>query len=323
MIGHREKTAAAAHSRSAIARRNCKEGVRNPTRRERRRIGQATALWLGFALGHVFIFGCVVEPVVHDVSDEGLPRLDWSDWGLVLNRAVMEDRVDYRKILADPAPLERTLAMIARVGPKTTPDLFPDGDSRIAYYINCYNVTILRSIVALARNGDVPDKAPTDLDIRFRYRVDGELWSPADLREKVVALAGNDWRVWFALCDGRRGGPPLHPRPILGELLDGQLNFVTRMALYAPGVVQIDHGAEHRILLWRGLYSIKDRMIADYQARMGTTHATILNVLGEWSNRLRREYLNTAIGYSVAEHPFDQRINKLEEMPQPAGLKLF
>lgn len=292
-------------------------------RRDRGRVGRAAAAWVGCALGHVFLFGCVVEPVVHDVSDGGPPQLDWSDWGLVLNRAVVEDRVDYRKVLADPAPLERTLAMIARVGPKSTPELFPDTDSRIAYYINCYNVTIMRSIVALARDGKVPDKAPSDLEIRYRYRVDGELWSPAGLREKVVALAGDDWRVWFALCDGRRGGPPLHPRPILGELLDGQLNFVTRMALYAPGVVQIEHGAEHRILLWRGLYSIKDRMIADYQARMGTTHATILNVLGEWSNRLRREYLNTAIGYAVAEHPFDDRINNLDEMPKPAGLKLF
>lgn len=294
-----------------------------PQRPATSRNGLSRVAIFASALSIQLVTGCVVEPVLHETSVESAEQLDWSDWGLVLNRAVVEDRVNYKRILADPAPLERSLAMIARVGPESTPRLFTTNEDRLAYYINCYNMTIVRSVIGLAQGQTIPVKAPADLATRFLYRVDGTLWSPAQLREKAMELAGEDWRVWFALCDGQRSGPPLHPRPILGDLLDGQLTFVTRMALYAPNVVTIEIEAERRLLLWRRLYEIKDRMIADYERRMGTSHATIINALGEWSNRRRREYLNTAIGYIVAPQPVDNHINQLDAPAEPGGVSIF
>lgn len=293
------------------------------SRRAASRHARSCAAVISAALSIQLLTGCVVEPVVHESSGEFAQQLDWSDWGLVLNRSVVEDRVNYKKILADPEPLERSLAMIAKVGPVSTPKMFPTDADRLAYFINCYNMTIVRSVIGLAQGNTIPVKAPPDLATRFLYRVDGAIWSPAELREKAIELAGDDWRVWFALCDGRRSGPPLHPRPMLGDLLDGQLTFVTRMALYAPNVVTIEIEAERRLLLWRRLYEIKDRMIADYERRMGTSHATIINALGEWSNRRRREYLNTAIGYIVAPQPIDNDINQVDSPAKAGGVSLF
>lgn len=252
------------------------------------------------------------------------PQLTWSDWGLILSQSVVQDRVDYKKILADPTPLDRLFALLARVGPTCTPDLLPDRNSRLAYYINAYNAAVVRSVILMSRDGRVPRDAPLDLEYRYRFVIDGRSRTPAELRQMAMDLAGDDWRVALALCDGRRGSPPLHPRPMIGDLLDGQLDFVTRMALYAPHVIQVSHGAEKRLLVWRGLYRMKDRMIADYERRMGTTHATLLNVLGEWANRKRREELNTAVGYKVAEMPYDNLINQAELPPrESAGLLGF
>lgn len=263
--------------------------------------------------------GGLVEPKLQHREQDAPPQLNWSDWGLILSRCVVEDRVDYRKLLADPSPLDQLFAMLARVGPQTAPSQFPDTNNKLAYYINSYNAAIVHSVIQMAQNGRIPREAPGDLERRFRFVIDGRRRTPADLRRMALDLAGDDWRVAFALCDARRGSPPLHPRPMIGDLLDGQLDFVFRMALYAPHIVHIDHGATKRLLLWRGLYEMKDRMIADYERRMGTTHATILSVLSEWSNRKRREYLNTATGYRAEVMPADNLINQVDPPPKESA----
>jgi len=242
--------------------------------------------------------------------------MDWSDWGLTLSRGVVEERVDYARLIADRSSLDRFLARVARVGPESAPQFFPDHDSRLAYAINCYNATILRSVLALERDGKLPRNVPGGLDSRFRFQIDGRLQTPAALRKSALALAGEDWRVRFVLCDGRAGGPSLFRRVILGEMLGAQLDQAVRAALESPDVVRIDHGERKRLLLWRGLYEIHRRLVGDYEERMQTRDATILGVLLAWSDRPRRELLNSAIGYEVAMMSSCNEINALEPTPE-------
>lgn len=271
--------------------------------------------------------GCgprTIEPV-EQLSAGALPaETDWSDWGLTLSRIVHDDRVDYRRLLDDPAPLNRFLALAARMGPDSTPDQFVDRQARLAYFINCYNATTVRSVLALERNGEIPANAPFDVDTRFRFPIDGRLRTPADVRRMTEELAAGDWRVRLTLCDGTLEGPPLWRRVYLPEMLDAQLTYVARSVLTSPEVVRIDHGVHKRLLLWRGIYDIRDSLIQDYQRRYQTNEATMLNVLGEWSNRTRREELNSAIGYAVAPLPADDRINRSEPLPEGGGfLSIF
>jgi len=281
------------------------------------------AVLLAALCGHAALMGCIpqtITPHADVVGNKDIDRPDWSDWALVLNRCVVEDRVNYRKLVADPAAMERTMAMLAATGPETTPQHFPRHEDRLAYYINAYNASIVRSVMALERDGVIPRTAPWGWEQRFRLKIDGQLRTPRDLRQLALECAGDDFRARMAMCDGRRDGPPLHPRPLLGDMLDGQLNFVTRMALYSPNLVRTEIGGERRLLLWSGLYDARLDMIADYEQRMGTTHATILNVLGEWSNRKRREVLNSAVGYIVARMPDDDLINQVDPPPAESGL---
>lgn len=280
------------------------------------------AVWLGA----IVLAGCTPGVITPNVADRSTvpTKLDWTDWGVTLSRAVQGERVDYATLMKDSAPLDRFLAMAAQVGPAKTPDQFPDRDGRLAYYINCYNASIVRSILALGRHGRIPAVAPFDLETRYRFEIDGRWRTPRDLRRRVMDLAGDDWRIRFALCNGRVTGPPLAPRPFIGGLLDGQLDHVTRMALYSPGVIRIDHGGFKQLVLWSGLYELRERLIRDYETRMGTSNATILNALGQWSNRKRRITLNSAVGYDVVPMPNDATINQVEPPPvEGSGISWF
>ena len=272
------------------------------------------------------MYGCMPQTITPRIEIRGdtKPTLDWTSWALVLSRCVVEDRIDYQKLIGQPGAMERTMAMLAVVGPQSTPAQFLRREERVAYYINAYNAAIVRSVLALEENGRIPRFAPWNLESRFQFKVDGELRTAAELHKLALREGGDDFRVRFALCDGRRSGPPLHPRPIIANLLDGQLNFVTRMALYSPHMLRIEIGGARRLVLWEGLYEERDRMIAEYERRMGTSNATILNVLGEWSNRKRRLFLNTAVGYIVTRMPTDDLINQVDPPPVDEGrLSLF
>jgi hypothetical protein len=267
--------------------------------------------------------GCgarTIEPVSEPATSGAPSKLDWSDWGLTLSRIVHEDRVDYRRLREDPAPINRFLSLVARIGPNSTPDLFVDRQARMAYAINCYNATMVRSVLALDRSGKLPTHTPFDFESRYRFPIDGRLQTPADFRKTTEALAAGDWRARLTLCNATLEGPPLWRRVYLPEMLDAQLAYVARSALTSPEVVRIDHGLDKRLLLWRGIYAIKDVLIQDYQKRHQTSEATMLNVLGEWSNRTRREELNSAIGYVVAPIPSDDRINQFEPLPESDGI---
>ncbi len=279
---------------------------------------------MGFAVAA--LVGCGPQTIVPAVrsGSESPAKIDWSDWALTLSRCVRDERVDYRNLQSEGPSLDRFLLLVSRVGPETTPDQFPDRDARLAYFINCYNATIVRSVLALARKDLLPTRVPFDFEHRYRFGIDGQLRMPADLRKLVMDSAGDDWRVRLTLCDGTLEGPPLWRRVYLPEMLDAQLNFVVKSMLVSTEVVQIKHGYPERLLLWRGLSEIQDSLIRDYERQYSTTHATILNVLGHWSNRTRREELNSAIGYPVEPMPHDDRINHFEPPPDNGGfLSIF
>ncbi len=245
--------------------------------------------------------------------------MDWSDLSLTLSRITSGENVDYQRLLADHQALDRFLSLAAMVGPDSTPRLFPDTPHRLAYALNCYNATILRSVLELVDRHKLKRRVPPDIERRFRYRIDGRPRSPADLRRIAEALADGDWRVRLAMCDVTQTGPPLPRRVFLGAILDAQLNQVTRAAIASPRIVRIDHGEQKQLLVWQGLYDIKDRLIREHEVRFNTSDACLLNVLLTWSDRLHREILNTAIGYDVALMPRHDDLNALEPSAEENG----
>ncbi len=225
-------------------------------------------------------------------SDGPIPqRIEYSDWSLTLSRGVRGNEVDLYKLCFDPGPLNSFLRQAAAIGPKRTPALFPDDATRLAFLVNLHNASVLS---ALTRHSD-SKRFSGEATCVF----DGRTWTTAELRREIRSLSNDDWRVPFALFDGRRDGPPLWPKPILPESLDDQWDRIAHFAIQQPQIVSIDHELQ-RLRLWPGLYENRDRLIAQYEERYHTTHATVLSALLDLSDIDRRAELNTAVGYTVS-----------------------
>ena len=256
-----------------------------------------------------------ITPVVDSSQESGPAIIDWSDWGLTLNIAVVDDRVDYSKLAARSEPLDRFLAQVGRIGPNNAPDQFPRPEHAQAYYINCYNAAILRGNLELLRPKPLHLFVAGNPDSRFRFRIDGRMCLPADLRREALKLAGDDWRVRFSLCDGTLGGPPLNRHAFLPDMLDAQLNEAVRSALASPQIVAIQHGERKQLMLWRGIFDTREQFVKDYERRTGARSATILNVLLEWTpnDPARRSLLNSAVGYEVVAAPTNRASNAVAQ----------
>ncbi|MCG8403801.1 MAG: DUF547 domain-containing protein [Phycisphaerales bacterium] len=261
------------------------------------------------------LLGCVVllsgcGPRAVKITFSGEPgRL--ADYGLLLHRIVVDDRIDTAKLLGSRSLLDQYLAMAAHHGPESTPAQFPAKEHQQAYLINCHNAMMLHSMIGLAVDESIPERVPHNLGRRFEFMIDGVYRTASEVKTDVVSLAGADWRVRMALHTGRMDGPPLPRRVFLGDMLDAQLDHVTRQALRSEKVVRVDHGEIKRLLLWRGLFEIRRQLISDYERRFHTTGATMLNVIFEWCNRFQRETLNSAVGYPVDVMPVDHRVNSV------------
>lgn len=240
---------------------------------------------------------------------------DWSDYALCLRSAVRDDGVDYTPLLNDPAPLDRALSRLARRGPNLMPQLLATSADRTAYWINAYNAAVLRGVVELIREHRgragpqaMPDRQAQAVETSFAFVIDGQKLRPADLRRRALDSAGDDWRVRFALCNGRVVGPGLQRHPFLGDVLDTQLDDAVRGAMARPGVVRIDHG-EQQLVIWRGLAELRALLVNDFRRRTGAPDANLFNVLIEWAAPEHRRLLNRAVGYDEVLMPDDNRIN--------------
>jgi len=232
-------------------------------------------------------------------------RVDWSDWGAFLSAAATGDGINRDGVSQQRHRLHRFLSMLAEIGPSRTPRLFTSRESKLAYFINAYNATIQYVNDAMMFNSMPMPWRYARRESAYSFNIDGAARTPADLRREAIKLAGDDWRVIFALTDGRAIGPPLWKRPYLGDMLDGQLDDAVRRAIASPRVVAMSHTDVKRLGLWWGLYEIRDRLVADYEARSGAKGAVVLNALLHWAEPLRRAELQGAVGYPIVSRRDD------------------
>jgi hypothetical protein len=280
--------------------------------------GPRIVIVLGLAAG-----GCIPQTV--SIPESAQPTttpasLDYGPYALVLNRAVESGGVNYDAILADPSPLQRFLATLARVGPTSTPELFRQRSDRVAYWINAHNACVLYAIIGQARAGQVPQNPPRDPATGFRFLVDGRWQTPAELARAALRESEDDWRVAMALCGGRRSDPPIARVPFIGDVLEYQLTRHVVDNLDSPAVLRVDAGMQY-LYLHRIICDAQPRLVADYQRRTGARHATILNVLIDMADRDQYPLLNSAVGYPVRPLGTNRTINaSVGEPTQSPGL---
>ncbi len=148
--------------------------------------------------------------------------VDWSRWDAILHENVIDGRVDYGAIAADPG-FTATVADIANA------DLAGhDRESLLAFSINAYNVLAVKGIL----DGHSPASSFGKLRFFYRdkYTVAGE---PLSLHafEKEHIRTLDEPRIHFAIVCASASCPPLRSEAYLPQTLDQQLDHNARRFL--------------------------------------------------------------------------------------------
>lgn len=168
-----------------------------------------------------------------------LESFDDADLTEVLERFVdAQGQVDYPGLLAGRGPLDRFVALLGAVGPELRPELFPDANSRLAYYLNAYNALVLFNVLESWPLESVDD-SKLEFFILARFRVDGRWTNLYDLENRVVRPQFGEPRVHFALNCASRGCPRLPREPFSAERLEQQLARETDRFLHEERNVRV------------------------------------------------------------------------------------
>ncbi|MBI4349658.1 MAG: DUF547 domain-containing protein [Elusimicrobia bacterium] len=135
---------------------------------------------------------------------------------------------------AHPNNLDAVAAYIATFSPESEPGRFPTAATRLAYYLNAYNMLVLYAVV----DSDLRPVDQKRFYRRAKMMVGGRLRTLADLEEEIAEL--KDARAFFALCGGAKGHPKLARAPYEAGLLETQLDQAARDFLNDPKNVQVD-----------------------------------------------------------------------------------
>lgn len=158
----------------------------------------------------------------------------------ILKKQVVDGRVDYRALVADPKPLADYLEQAGKL-PEAEFKSWPE-KRQLAFLINLYNASTLQLIVdhypvksiKKIRQGF---KGPWDQTV---VTLHGKNVSLNTLEHKIIRPQYNEPRVHMALVCAAKGCPTLRSEAYTAEKLDEQLDDQSRRYLATPAGLVID-----------------------------------------------------------------------------------
>lgn len=199
-----------------------------------------------FALiGLIVIQGCAKNIELTSVMTGAQANLTPQEadrlWSVALEETVdARGRIDFSKTAQNPDRLRSYVAYIARTAPHNRPELFPDSNSRMAYYINSYNALAMYGAVDLKVEDGFESLIDRAKFFKYTRYAIGDKWiSLLDYENDVIRPLG-DPRVHFALNCMVVGCPRLPQTPFRADILDKQLERAAREFLNHTRNVRIE-----------------------------------------------------------------------------------
>ena len=144
-----------------------------------------------------------------------------------------EGRVNYRAMRQNPELLNRILGVMYWVSPETLPRLFSSQTLKLSYWINAYNVSVLRNVLAFPRWNNLSSRWRQFRFFAAHSFVYGrKTWSLYNLEMKLIRPRFREPRIHFAINCASLGCPRLPLTAFRGEKLDAQLDKETRKFLH-------------------------------------------------------------------------------------------
>ncbi|MBC2844368.1 DUF547 domain-containing protein [Winogradskyella flava] len=141
-----------------------------------------------------------------------------------LGTHVKNGKVDYKTIHKDQSDLDEILKIAEKISVKAS-----DGNSYQAFWINAYNVSVIKGII-----DNYPTKSPLDNTGFFdktTYNLGGKSITLNDVEHKLLRAKFKDARFHFVLVCGAIGCPPLINEAYMPNTLDEQLETQTKKAI--------------------------------------------------------------------------------------------
>jgi hypothetical protein len=247
----------------------------------------------------------------------------------VLERFVNErGRVDYAGLTEDQLPLDRYYFLVSKYSPDSHPEFFPGEHDRLAYWINAYNVAVLKLVLAHYPITSVLDLGPP-LPLFFLPRESGffifqrvimggkgrNLWH---WENRVIRRRFREPRVHFALNCASRDCPRLARHPYVSARLDKQLDGAARTFCAEERNVQVD--AEARTVHLSAIFEWFRGDFVDWYAKHHPEHeATLLRYVALYVPPERAQQLDAAAGYALHFRSYDWRLNAQKGKPRKDG----
>jgi len=159
------------------------------------------------------------------------PKFSYDDWNKVLGKYVNDKgRVNYAALAKDRAELDRFVAAVEKTSPKSSPEMFPAKNDKLAYYLNAYNAHVFKGVLELLAKDASTDSVWGALKTGYGFFVGrdivvgGEKTNLKKLEDKEVREAFADPRVHAALNCASLGCPRLPKVAFDPEKLDQQLD---------------------------------------------------------------------------------------------------
>ncbi len=166
-----------------------------------------------------------------------------------------------------------------------------DKNERLAFYINAYNILVIKQII-----NHLPLESPLDysqfFDDKF-FLLEGEQRSLNELENTIIRPQFNDARIHFVLVCGAVGCPPIIPNAYFPNTVQEQLSERTTAALDHPLFTRVKASEVElsEIFKW-------------YASDFGSSTHSIIQFINQYKSNKISE--NSTLSY----YPYDWKINK-------------
>lgn len=153
----------------------------------------------------------------------------------LLAKHVKRGRVAYEAMKEqDEGKLDRYLDAVAKA------KLPEDRNLRIGFFVDAYNATVIKSVIAEGRPRSV-------LDVKGffkekKHTIAGKSLTLDELEKQTLNPYAKDPRTHFVLVCGAVGCPVLEPRPYYGTNMDHRMDAAARRYLASPTGARVSKG---------------------------------------------------------------------------------
>ena len=249
----------------------------------------------------------VVSLLMTCVSSASL-SFDNENWNKVLNQYVNDKGfVDYKSLSRNRENFDFYIDSIKSTGPKTKPDLFPQKNDKLAYYINSYNALVFEGV--LKRGPE--DKSVwrglisgLNFFIRMKVMIDGEVTSLKKLEDDVIREEFKDPRIHAAINCASVSCPRLPKQAFEADQLDLQLDAAMREFVQNQSNVNVDTKSK-RIYLSKIFDWFEDDFL-EFEKNKGNANPNVISYI----NRFRPADDQLPQDYEIKILKYNKGINK-------------